>query len=75
MRLKHRAFAQELDEVVVRLQQRRPDATGEERLGLVDDAEQQRRQRQDEQRTWTTMWMASVTVISRAGARRGSTRM
>src|SRR5258707_1257273 len=44
----HGSLAQELEEVVVGLQPRRADAAGDERLRLVDDAEQERRQRDDE---------------------------
>ena len=37
-------FAKELDEVVVRLQYGRPNPPGEKGLGLVDDAQEERRE-------------------------------
>ncbi len=46
-RAEDRALSKELRDVVVRLEDRRADAPGEERLRLVDHAEQQRRQHED----------------------------
>ncbi len=43
-RAEDRALPEELDEIVVRLQDRRTDPAGEQGLGLGDDAQQQRRQ-------------------------------
>ncbi len=45
----HRFLSQELSDVVVRLQERRPTAAGEDRLGPDDDAQKKRRGNEDEQ--------------------------
>ena len=44
-RAEDRALLKKLDEVVIRLQHRRPDPAGEQGLGLGDHPQEQRRQR------------------------------
>src|SRR5262249_52054606 len=62
-RAEDRIFSEELDEIIVRLQERRPDTTGKERLRLVDDAHKESGGKLRAARTWTASRMIAFIVV------------